>query len=269
MISLDVDAAVKTGGDASVDGFTEDITDGLLDLSVNSFVKILIWVNYAFSVVVTAGFFSIKVIINFSSSSAMDWVAVALIKVPVIILSCKSSGSWSILREVVLSLVAGLIDLISLVGEATGNVPVLILGNIGAGVARNVGGVGSIKLELRFDNLSRDDNNSSSTDGLGWKSTSWCTWTSILNVDVVVAFLDVLIIAISFPAVVVVMACSGAWASSNAATLSSNSSGWTSGVQDSDTVDSVGSRSRVGSWRAAWWDDSSSVGYSNTEYEEW
>ena len=125
MISLDVDAAVEGSGDASVDGFTEDVTDGLLDLSVNSFVKILIWVNDALSVVVTAGFFSVKLIINFTSSSAGDGVAIALIKVPVIIRGSVVTLSLTSSGEVVLSLVAGLIDLISLVGEATGNVPVL------------------------------------------------------------------------------------------------------------------------------------------------
>ena len=116
---------MEGGGDASVDGFTEDVTDGLLDLSVNSLVKIIIWVNYGLSVVVTAGFFSIKVIINFTSTSAVDWVAVALVKVPVIIGCSVSTGPLSGSGEVILSLVAGLIDLISLVGEATGNVPVL------------------------------------------------------------------------------------------------------------------------------------------------
>jgi hypothetical protein len=37
---------MEGSGDASVDGFTEDVTDGLLDLSINSLVKIIIWVNY-------------------------------------------------------------------------------------------------------------------------------------------------------------------------------------------------------------------------------
>jgi hypothetical protein len=78
---------VETGRDTSVNGFTEDVTDGLLDLSVNSVVKIVIWVNNGLSVVVTAGFFSIKLIVNFSSSSAIDGFAIALIKVPVIIRS--------------------------------------------------------------------------------------------------------------------------------------------------------------------------------------
>ena len=116
---------MEGGGDASVDGFTEDVTDGLLDLSVNSLVKIIIWVNYGLSVVVTAGFFSVKLIINFTSTSAVDGMAVAFIEVPVIISSGVRALSVSRAGEVVLSLVAGLIDLISLVGEATGNVPVL------------------------------------------------------------------------------------------------------------------------------------------------
>jgi len=125
MRSLDVDAAVETGGDASVDGFTEDVTDGLLDLSVNSLVKILIWVNYGLLVVVTAGLFSIELIVDLTSTSSIDGVAVALIKVPVIIGSSEVTLSVSAAGEVVLSLVAGLIDLISLVGEGSSNVPVL------------------------------------------------------------------------------------------------------------------------------------------------
>jgi hypothetical protein len=59
-----------------------------------------------------------------------------------------------------------LIDLIPLVGKGSSNVPVLSLGNIGAGVALNVGGVGSIKLVLRLDDLSWDDNFTSSNDDL-------------------------------------------------------------------------------------------------------
>ena len=54
MRSLDVDAAVETGGDASVDGFREDVTDGLLDLGVDFLVKIIIWAGDGLSVVVTA-----------------------------------------------------------------------------------------------------------------------------------------------------------------------------------------------------------------------
>ena len=125
VISLDVNAAVETGRDASVDGFTEDVTDGLLDLSVNSLVKIFIWVNDALLVVVTAGLFSIELIVDLTSTSSIDGVAVALIKVPVIIGSSEVTLSVSAAGEVVLSLVAGLIDLISLVGEGSSNVPVL------------------------------------------------------------------------------------------------------------------------------------------------
>jgi hypothetical protein len=117
-------------------------------------------------VVVTAVFFSFKVIINFTSTSAVNWVAVALIKVPVIISSCVGTGPLSGSGEVVLSLVAGLIDLISLVGEAAGNVPDLILGNISLGGTRNVGGVGSIHCVLRLDDLSWDDSFSSSNNDL-------------------------------------------------------------------------------------------------------
>ena len=46
---------METGGDASVDGFTEDITDSLLDLRVNSFVEIFIWVKYTLLLVIVAG----------------------------------------------------------------------------------------------------------------------------------------------------------------------------------------------------------------------
>ena len=42
---LEVNAAVEGGGDASVDGLTEDVTDGLFNLSVDSCVKILIRVS--------------------------------------------------------------------------------------------------------------------------------------------------------------------------------------------------------------------------------
>jgi hypothetical protein len=84
---------MEGSGDASVDGFTEDVTDGLLDLGVDSVVKIVIWVNNGLSVVVTAGFFSIKLIVNFTSSSAVDGLAIALIKVPVIIRSSVVTGS--------------------------------------------------------------------------------------------------------------------------------------------------------------------------------
>jgi hypothetical protein len=157
MISLDVNAAVETGGDASVDGFTEDVTDGLLDLSVDSLVKILIWVDDALSVVLTAGFFTIELIINFTGTSAVYWSAVALIKVPVIIRSSICAVSLPSSSEVVLSLVAGLIDLILLVGKGSSNVPVLALGDGFVGVALNVGGVGSIEGVLGLDDLSWDD----------------------------------------------------------------------------------------------------------------
>jgi hypothetical protein len=164
MISLDVNAAVETGGDASVDGFTEDVTDGLLDLSVDSLVKIVIGVDDALSVVVTAGFFTIELIINFTGTSAVNWSAVAFVKVPVIIRSSILAVSLPSSSEVVLSLVAGLIDLILLVGEGSSNVPVLALGDGFVGVALNVGGVGSIKSVLGLDDLSWDDLFSSSNN---------------------------------------------------------------------------------------------------------
>ena len=164
---IDVDAAVETGGDASVDGFTEDITDGLLDLSVNSLVKILIWVMYTLFVVSLAGFLSIKFIINITSTSLTDRMAVTIIKVPVIIRGHGVNTSHSLCSEVVLSLLAGLRDLIFLVGDTTGNVPYLGLIDISVGVALNVGGVGSIHLEGRLDDLSWDHLFSSSNNVLG------------------------------------------------------------------------------------------------------
>jgi hypothetical protein len=268
VFSFDVNASVEGGWDTSVDGFTEDVTDGLLDLSVNSFVKIVIWVNDALSVVLTAWFFSIELIINFSGSSSVDGVAIALIKVPVII----SLGVWALSlsssSEVVLSLVAGLVDFISLVGEGSSDVPVLWLSNVGLGVAFNVGGVGSIESVHGLDDLSWDDLFSSGNDDLGWDGISWCTWTSILNVDIVVAFFEVVIITLSFPSVVSVGWTAWAWTSSNAATLSSNSLSWTGSLQSSDGTDSVVQSTGVWSWWGAWGSDGTGADCGNTEYEE-
>jgi len=52
---LEVNATVEGGGDASVDGFTEDVTDGLFNLSVDSCVKILIRVSEGLSLLTRAG----------------------------------------------------------------------------------------------------------------------------------------------------------------------------------------------------------------------
>lgn len=122
---LEVNATVEGGRDASVDGFTEDVTDGLFDLSVDSLVEILIGVSEGLSLL-SAGL-TTEVIINLTGSSAINWFAVALVEVPVGIHSSVVGGSLSGDGEVVLSLVAGLVDLIFLVGESTGDIPVLIL----------------------------------------------------------------------------------------------------------------------------------------------
>lgn len=103
---FEVNAAVEGGRDASVDSFTEDVTDGLLDLSIDSLVKILIGVNNALSVVISAALFSIELVVNLTCVSAIDWVAIALLEVPVLVHCVVVSSSLTVLSEVGLSLVA-------------------------------------------------------------------------------------------------------------------------------------------------------------------
>jgi hypothetical protein len=88
---LEVDASVEGGGNASVDGFTEDVTDGLFNLGVDSLVEIVIGVNDALSLVITAGCFSFELVINFTCTSASKVLALTLIEVPVIISSLESA----------------------------------------------------------------------------------------------------------------------------------------------------------------------------------
>ena len=101
---LHVDAAVEGGRDASVNGLTEDVTDGLFDLRVDSLVKILIRVSEGLFLL-SAGL-TTEVIINFTGSSAINGFAVALVEVPVGIHSSVVGSSLSGYGEVVLSLVA-------------------------------------------------------------------------------------------------------------------------------------------------------------------
>lgn len=100
----EVNAAVEGGGDASVDGLTEDITDGLFNLSVDSLVEILIRVGEGL-LLLTAGL-TVEVIVDLTGSSAVYWFAVALVEVPVSIHGTVVAGSLSVDGEVVLSLVA-------------------------------------------------------------------------------------------------------------------------------------------------------------------
>ena len=125
---------MEGGGDASVDGLREDVTDGLLHLEVDFLVKIVIRVMYAGFLLSCAGAFGVELIIDLTCLSAEDWFAVALIKVPVLIHSSVVAGSLSVLGEVVQSLLAGLIDFVSLVGEGTSHVPVLSLVDTGGRV---------------------------------------------------------------------------------------------------------------------------------------
>jgi hypothetical protein len=101
---LEVNAAVEGGGDASVDGFTEDVTDGLFDLSVDSLVKILIRVSKGL-LLLTAGL-SCEVVVKLTCTSAIYWFAAALVEVPVSIHGSVVAGSLTVDSEVVLSLVA-------------------------------------------------------------------------------------------------------------------------------------------------------------------
>ena len=192
---------METSRDTSVDSFTEDITDGLLYLGIDSLIKIIIWVNYALFVGLTAWTDSIEFVVNFTSTSSTDWVAVALVEVPVIIIGLLHRVLLSSLGEVFGPRVAGLIDFILFVGKATRDIPVLLLSDRWVGVALNVGGVGSIEHIWGLDNLSWDHLFSSSNDDLVWDSITWSTWTSILNVDVMVAFFEISILALGFPAV--------------------------------------------------------------------
>lgn len=78
---LDVNAPVERGGDASVDGLTEDVTDGLLNLRVDSLVEILIGVSKGL-LLFTAGL-TVEVVVDLTCTSAINWLAVALVEVPV------------------------------------------------------------------------------------------------------------------------------------------------------------------------------------------
>ena len=122
---LEVNASVEGGGDASVDGFTEDVTDGLFNLGVDSLVEIFIRVSEGLFLL-TAGL-SREVVIEFTCTSAIYWLAVALIKVPVSIHGSEVAGSLSIDGEVVVSLVACLVDFEFLVVESTSDIPGLLL----------------------------------------------------------------------------------------------------------------------------------------------
>lgn len=122
---LEVDAAVEGGGDASVNGLTKDVTDGLFDLGVDSLVKIFIWVSEGLFLL-SAGLTG-EVVIEFTCTSAIYWLAVALIEVPVSIHSSVVASSLTLNGEVVVSLVARLVDFVSLVGELTSDIPVLLL----------------------------------------------------------------------------------------------------------------------------------------------
>ena len=108
---LEVDAAVEGGGDASVNGLTKDVTDGLFDLGVDSLVKIFIWVSEGLFLL-SAGLTG-EVVIEFTCTSAIYWLTVA--------------SSLTLNGEVVVSLVARLVDFVSLVGELTSDIPVLLL----------------------------------------------------------------------------------------------------------------------------------------------
>lgn len=121
---------------------------------------------------VCAGTFGIELVINFSCTSAINWFAVALVKVPVSIHCLVSAVSLTVLSEVILSLLAGLVDFISLVGEGTSHIPVLVLGDTDGRVRFNVGGVGGIKNIAGLDDLSWDDLFSSSNDVLVGNSIS-------------------------------------------------------------------------------------------------
>ena len=122
---LEVDAAMEGGGDASVNGLTEDVTDGLFDLRVDSLVKIFIRVSEGLFLL-SAGLTG-EVVVEFTCTSAIYWLAVALIEVPVSIHSSVVAGPLSIDGEVVVLLVARLVDFVSLVGESTSDIPVLLL----------------------------------------------------------------------------------------------------------------------------------------------
>lgn len=101
---LEVDAAVEGGGDASVDCLTEDVTDGLFNLSVDSLVKIFIRVVERLFLLSTG--VNGEVVVDFTCTSAIYWFAVALIEVPVSIHSSVVAGSGSVDGEVVVILVA-------------------------------------------------------------------------------------------------------------------------------------------------------------------
>lgn len=166
---LEVNAAVERGGDASVDGFREDVTDGLFDLSVDSCVKISIGVGEG--LVFLVAWLSIELVVDLSCSSAIYWFAVAFIEVPVSIHSIVVSSSLTVDSEVILGLVAALVDFVSLVDEGTSDVPVLLLVGSHGVVGFNVGGVGSIEDVVSMDDLGWDDlftctNNVSARDGI-------------------------------------------------------------------------------------------------------
>jgi len=124
-VVLEVDAAVEGGGDASVDCLTEDVTDGLFDLSVDSLVKIFIRVVERLFLLSTG--LTGEVVVDFTCTSAIYWFAVALIEVPVSIHSSVVAGSGSVDGEVVVILVARLVNFISLVGHSTSDIPGLLL----------------------------------------------------------------------------------------------------------------------------------------------
>lgn len=101
---LDFNASVEGSGDASVDGFTEDITDGLFDLSVDSGVKILVGVGEG--LLFLTAWLSIELVVDLTSSSSVYGFAVAFIEVPVSIHGVVVSSSDTSNGEVILSLLA-------------------------------------------------------------------------------------------------------------------------------------------------------------------
>ena len=116
---------MEGGGDASVNGLTEDVTDGLFDLRVDSLVKIFIGVVEGLFLL--SACLSSEVVVELTCTSAIYWLAVALIEVPVSIHSSVVAGPLSRNGDVVVILVARLVDFVSLVGESTSDIPVLLL----------------------------------------------------------------------------------------------------------------------------------------------
>ena len=195
----DLDARVEGSRDTSVNNVTKDITDCLLNGVSNSVVKVSIFVSNWIRVNARIFTAELIIVVVFSSSSMEGSAVARVIEVVAHFVLVVVANCASLTFEIVGFSGAGLECLELLINKFSVDWESFLTVNSLGFVASSVGSVVFSNFEASNDVLFRNDNFSLSNEVRFGDGISWSVFTSMSDVNVVMAFILFPSFTIFFP----------------------------------------------------------------------